>query len=180
MSVLLFLVKTFTDLYLLVFLLRFVLQVVRADFYNPFSQFIVRVTNPLVVPARRILPSMRGIDLPTLIVLVLLEAAVTYLLLQIVGATVNAQQLLFLIVLRLIGLALWTYTICIFAYVILSWVAQASYSPIAMLLSQVVEPILRPIRRILPLIGGLDLSPLIVLILLQAASIGLGLPNYLR
>ena len=72
MSVLLFLVKTFTDLYLLVFLLRFVLQVVRADFYNPFSQFIVRVTNPLVVPARRILPSMRGIDVPTLIVLVFL------------------------------------------------------------------------------------------------------------
>ena len=63
---------------------------------------------------------------------------------------------------------------------ILSWVAQASYSPIAMLLSQVVEPVLRPVRRIVPLIGGLDLSPLIVLVLLQAATIGLGLPNYLR
>lgn len=180
MSVLLFLVKTFTDLYLLVFLLRFLLQVARADFYNPFSQFIVRVTNPLVVPARRLLPSLRGIDLPTVIVLILLEVAVTWLLLQIVGVTATAPQLLFLIVRRLIALVLWTYTICIFVYVILSWVAQASYSPIAMLLSQVVEPVLRPARRILPPIGGLDLSPLIVLILLQAATIALDLPTYLR
>ena len=139
MSALIFLIKTFSDLYLLCVLLRILLQAVRADFYNPISQFIVNVTNPLVRPARRLLPRI--------------------------------DQLIWLVAFRLIALLLWTYTICIFVYVILSWVAQANYSPIAMLLGQVVEPVLRPARRLLPILGGLDLSPLIVLILLQAASI---------
>jgi YggT family protein len=180
LQVLLFLIKTLSDLYLLVFLLRFILQTVRADFYNPLSQFIVRATNPLVVPARRVLPSVRGLDVPTLIVLVLLQCIFTYLLLQVVGAVASVDQFAIIVGLRMISLVLWTYTICIFIYVILSWVAQAGYSPMAMLLSQVVEPVLRPVRRILPPIGGFDLSPLLVLILLQAASISLNLPQYLR
>jgi YggT family protein len=180
LNALLFLFKTFSDLYLLIFLLRFILQTVRADFYNPFSQFIVRATNPLVVPARRVLPSAGGFDLPTIIVLVLLQALVTFILLKIVGITPTVDVYLSYLVRRLISLTIWTYTICLFIYVILSWVAQANYSPIAVVLGHVVAPILRPVRRIVPLIGGLDLSPLIVLILLQAASIALNLPAYLR
>jgi YggT family protein len=172
-SALIFLVKTFSDLYLLCFLLRVLLQIARADFYNPISQFIVRATNPLVKPARRLFPSVRGVDMPTVAVLVVLEIVVTLVLLALVGVRPGIDQLIWLIVFRLIALTLWTYTICIFVYVILSWLAQASYSPIAMLLGQVVEPVLRPARRLLPLIGGLDLSPIIVLILIQAASIGL-------
>lgn len=181
MNVLLFLVKTFTDLYLLVFMLRLILQSARADYYNPFSQFVLKVTNPLVAPARRILPSVGMIDLPTLVVLILLQCAFTYLLLTLVGVVPDAALFAYLVFMRLIRLVLWTYTLSIFIYVILSWVAQAHYSPIAMVLSQVVEPVLRPVRRVLPAIGGLDLSPLLVLILLQAASIALSdLPAYLR
>jgi YggT family protein len=175
-----FLVKTITDLYLLVFLLRIILQWVRADFYNPFSQFIVRATNPLVVPARRLLPSVAGIDMPSLVVLVILQGIVTYVLLVLIGITPSIDVLLAYTGLRLVSLAIWTYTISIFLFVILSWVAPATYSPIAMVLGQIVEPVLRPVRRILPSIGGLDLSPLVILILLQAASIALGLPPYLR
>jgi YggT family protein len=87
---------------------------------------------------------------------------------------------LLFVALRLIHLTLWLYTISLLLYVILSWVAQAAYSPIAMLLGQVVGPILRPVRRILPPIGGIDLSPLVVLLLLQALRIALSLPPYLR
>lgn len=171
MSALIFLVKTFSDLYLLCFLLRILLQAVRADFYNPISQFIVRATNPLVKPARRILPAARGIDLPTVIVLVILELVITTILLALVGIQPGIGQLIWLVLFRLIALTLWTYTILIFVYVILSWLAQASYSPIAMLIGHIVEPVLRPARRLLPMMGGFDLSPLIVLVLMQAASI---------
>ena len=173
MSALIFLVKTFSDLYLLCFLFRVLLQAVRADFYNPISQFIVRVTNPLVKPARRLLPPAGGFDLPTLVVLIILELVFTIVLLALVGYQPGIGQLIWLVLFRLIALTLWSYTICILVYVILSWFAQASYSPIAMLLGHVVEPVLRPARRLLPPIGGLDLSPLIVLILIQAASIAL-------
>jgi YggT family protein len=172
-SALIFLVKTFSDLYLLCFLLRILLQAVRADFYNPISQFIVRVTNPLVKPARRMVPSAGGIDLPTMVVLVVLQLLVTAIMLALIGVSAGIGQLIWLVLFRLIALLLWAYTICIFVYVILSWLAQASYSPIAMLLGHVVEPVLRPARRLLPPLGGLDLSPLIVLVLIQAALIAL-------
>ena len=171
MPTLLFLIDTFARLYLLTFLVRIMLQAVRADFYNPVSQFIVRVTNPLVVPARRVLPSLKNFDLPTLVVLVILQFIVTILLLTLRGIEPQFIMLFWSVIFQLIDLTIWTYTICIFVYVILSWIAQAGYSPIAMLLGQIVGPVLRPARRLLPPIGGLDLSPLIVLILLQAASI---------
>lgn len=178
-NALIFLVKTVSDLYLLTFLLRFVLQWVRADFYNPVAQFVIRATNPLVVPARRALPSVGSIDVPTLIVLVVLEGLATWLLLSLAGAGASVPMLLQLVVLRLIALTLFFYTIAIIVYVILS-LAQAHYSPVAALLAEVLNPLLRPVRRLIPPIGGLDLSPLVVIILIQAASIALPLPNFLR
>jgi YggT family protein len=176
----LFLVQTIANLYLLTILFRFVLQQVRADFYNPLSQFIVRVTNPLVVPARRVIPSIGSIDTATLVVLVALQCLATWVLLEVLGANVGLDTYIYYVVLRLIHLTLWLYSISILLYVILSWVAQAAYSPIAMLLGQVVGPVLRPVRRVLPPISGIDLSPLIVLLLLQALRIALTLPPDLR
>lgn len=171
MNALIFLVDTFAQLYLMTFLLRIILQLIRADFYNPISQFIVRVTNPLVVPARRLLPRMRRIDLPTLIVLILLQLIVSALLITMRGGVPDPYLLGWLTVFRLIQLTIETYLICTFIYVILSWLAQASYSPFAMFLGQIVEPVLRPVRRLLPHVGGLDLSPMIVIILLYALSL---------
>jgi YggT family protein len=179
-NALLFLIKTIADLYLLTYLLRFILQWVRADYYNPFAQFVLKVTNPLVVPARRLLPSVGGVDLPTLVVLVLLEALITWLLIALTGTSVPVATFALYVLLRLVSLTLWFYLISIFIYVILSWVGQRQYNPIGATLGQIVEPLLRPARRILPPIGGLDLSPLLVLILLQAAVIALPLPPVLR
>lgn len=163
-----FLVKTLTDLYLLTFLLRFIMQWTRADFYNPFAQFIVRVTNPLVQPARRIVPSSGGVDMPTLVVLLVLEALVTWALLAMFNLAVPVGNFILYVLLRVISLTLWFYTGAIFVYVILSWVGQGRYSPIGSILADLVEPVLRPVRRIVPPIGGLDLTPLFVLILIQA------------
>jgi YggT family protein len=179
-SPLIFLVKTLSELYLLCFLLRIILQSVRADFYNPFSQFIIRVTDPLVLPTRRIVPHTRKLDVPALVVLIILQMLATWLILAVAGVGVAPNQFIYVVALRLISLTLWLYTITIFAYVILSWIAQAHYSPIAMILGQIVGPVLRPVRRVIPPIAGLDLSPLIVLILIQALSIALPLSPLLR
>jgi YggT family protein len=173
---LIFIVKTISDLYLLTFLLRFVLQWVRADFYNPISQFVLKATNPLVLPARRILPSAGAVDLPTLAVVFVLQALATWLLLGLAGASVSPIVFVQLVIMRMLSLTLSLYLICIFAYVILSWFAQAQYSPIAALLADIVNPVLRPVRRIVPPIGGLDLSPLLVLIAIQAILIALPVP----
>jgi YggT family protein len=175
----LFLVKTLSNLYLLLFLLRILLQWVRADFYNPLSQFVLRATNPLVTPVSRLVPRTRAVDLPTLLVLVVLEGIATWVIIGIAGAPVAPATFAYYILLRLISLLLWLYIVGILVYVILSWVGHGGYSPIARVLGDLVEPALGVVRRFLPPIAGLDLSPLLVLILLQAAVILLPLPGYL-
>ena len=179
-SSLFYLVKALGDLYLLAFLLRFLLQWVRADFYNPFTQAIVQITNPLVRPAQRFIPASRNVDLPTVAVLVLLEGVLTWFLVLIGGySSANLAPFPLLILYRLISLALWFYSVSILVYVILSWIGPRARHPIATVLADLNEPILRPARRILPNIAGLDLSPLLVLILAQAAFRLLPLPGYL-
>ena len=183
MNVLVFLVKTFTDLYLLIVVLRLLLQYVGADYYTPFSQFVVQVTNPLVRPLRRLLPSIGKLDLATVAVLIGLQIAVTYLLVSLFGFNPPAGTLLWLAFLRLISLVIWAYTLAIFLSIILSWIAPGSYNPIGAVAASIAEPVIRPFRRIIPPMGGFDFSPAIALILLYAASIALndlGLPTALR
>jgi YggT family protein len=179
-SALIFLVKTLADLYLLTFLLRFIMQWARASHYNPLSQFVFKVTNPLVMPARRVLPSVAGLDTPTLVVLFILEFVVTFALLRLAGIPLPIPETLLYSVLRLVSLAIWFYTVALFVYVVLSWFGDRGRNPMTSLLGDLVEPLLRPARRLLPPIGGLDLSALIVILLLQAAMIALPLPVYLR
>lgn len=166
-----FLISTLFDLYLMVVILRLWLQLVRADFYNPFSQFIVKATQPIVAPLRRILPPLGKFDTATF-VLALLVAALKITLLTILlgGANLNVVTLLvgsFMIVLReTFSLLFWVLII----RAILSWVSQG-YNPIEQVLGQLTEPLLAPIRRIIPPIGGLDLSVLVAIIGLQFLQI---------
>ena len=171
LDALIFLLRTFADLYLLTFLLRFILQWARANHYNPLSQVVFKVTNPLVVPARRLLPSVAGLDIPTLVVLIVLEIVVTFVLLRLVDLSLPIPRLLFYSLLRLISLVLWFYVGALIIYAVLSWFAQPSRNPMAMSLGQLVEPLLRPARRMLPPIGGFDFSVLLVIVLLQAVTI---------
>lgn len=175
----LFLVRTLGDLYLMTFLLRFLLQWVRADFYNPLAQFVVKATNPLVRPARRIIPSASSLDLPTLIVMAFLEALLIWVMLAIVSLSVSPITFALWVLLRLISTTLYLYMLSIFLYVILSWIAPGGYHPIGRVLSDLNEPLLRPVRRLLPAIAGLDLSPMLVIILIVAARMALPLPAFL-
>lgn len=176
MRSLVFLIKTLTDLYLLTFLLRFILQWIRADFYNPFTQAIVKLTNPLIAPVRRLVPASGSIDLPTLVVLISLETVVTLVLAYMSNLSLPLIMLPLLVLYRLIGLTLQFYWMSIIIYVILSWISARGYSPIAVVLGELNEPILRPFRRLIPPIAGLDLSPLLALILIQAGLMAIPVP----
>jgi YggT family protein len=170
---LIFIVDALSNLYISMFVLRFVLQWIRASYHNPLAQFVFRVTSPLVVPARRMLPSVRGLDVPTLVVAILLECIATALVFSIVGLTPSVQTFIGSVVLRLLRLTLWLYCGMILIYVIMSWVAARQYHPVGAALSEILEPILQPVRRLVPPVAGVDLSPLIVVILLQAIIIAL-------
>ena len=168
-NALVFILRTLAELYIITFVLRFILQWVRADVRNPLCQFIIRVTNPLILPIRRFVPPIGPIDSATLLVLVGLQYLITLVLVTIacVG-TPDILQLLLVAVLRLVYVTLQIYFFAILAYVILSWVSPGGYNPAISLLTSVVEPLLQPLRRWIPAIGGLDLSPLFAIIGIQA------------
>jgi YggT family protein len=165
---LLFIVDALSGLYISMFVLRFILQWIRASYQSPLAQFVLQVTAPLVVPARRLLPSVRGIDLPTLVVVFVLECVATLLLYALVGFVPAIDAFLVTVLLRLVALTLWLYCTALFIYVVLSWLGGGMYNPSAATLAEIVEPLLRPFRRLLPPIAGFDVSPVIVLVLLQA------------
>ena len=162
-----FLVDALIGLYILALMLRFLLAWVRADFYNPVSQFLVRVTNPVLVPLRRVLPSAGGIDSASLVLMLGLQMAALAIVASLRGASLPLASLLFLALAELLGLLLNVFLFAIFIQVILSWINPGTYNPVASLLHSLTEPVLRPCRRLLPPIGGMDLSPIIALLAIQ-------------
>ncbi|MBP6700872.1 MAG: YggT family protein [Halioglobus sp.] len=173
-EILAYLVQTLLSVYLVTMLLRFLLQLVRADFYNPISQFIVRVTNPLVIPLRRVIPGLAGIDMASLLLAILLQLAAIVALLVINGlAPPNAFLLLAWSVLGVLGLLVNIYFFALLAMIILSWVAAGSRHPAIYLLYQITEPVMAPFRKVLPPMGGLDLSPILVFVLINILQIAL-------
>jgi YggT family protein len=170
-NALVFILRTLFDLYILTFAMRLLLQWAAVDKRNPLVQFILRVTNPLVVPLRRVVPSIGRIDTATVLVLVGLQILATALVVRIgcIGEP-EILPILALAVLNVIKLALSIFTWSIIIYVVLSWVSPGGYNPGAALVAAIVEPVLAPFRRLIPAIGGLDLSPLFALIAIQAVS----------
>ncbi|MEL7448457.1 MAG: YggT family protein [Pseudomonadota bacterium] len=169
MNALIFIVKTLFELYLYTFILRFALQWVRADFNNPLSQAVVRITNPLVRPLRRVIPGWAGLDMATLVVVIVLELIGTAALLALLaGGAPDPVTLITVSAMRLAVHVIRLFFFAILIHVILSWVSAGGYNPVAAVVHQLCEPLLRPVRRIVPPIGGLDLSALFVLIGLQA------------
>jgi YggT family protein len=166
MSAMQFLVNTLFELYLMVVLLRFWLQLARADFYNPFSQFVVKATHPIVGPLRRVLPSIGRMDTATL-VLALLVAGLKIVVLNLIAGNTNINPLglvigsFYLVVKEALSLMMWVLII----RAIMSWVSQG-YNPMDMVLGQLTEPLLAPIRRRLPSLGGLDLSVMVVILVI--------------
>ncbi|SDI94761.1 YggT family protein [Pseudomonas flavescens] len=163
-----YILQTIGSFYLLIVLLRFILQLVRADFYNPLSQFIVRATHPLLKPLRRIIPSIGGLDLASLVLALIVQFVLMALTLMLMGVGVGDPLLI--LVWSIIGVTALLLKVFFFALiisVILSWVAQGTHNPAALLVNQICEPLLMPIRRILPNLGGLDLSPIVAFLILN-------------
>ncbi|MGE8295888.1 MAG: YggT family protein [Pseudomonas sp.] len=163
---LIYIIQTLGSLYLLIVLLRFILQLVRADFYNPLSQFIVKATQPLLTPLRRIIPGFAGLDLASLILALLVQLLLMIVTLTLVGYNVAGfiPQLLVWSVIGVTSLFLKVFFFALIISVILSWVAPGSYNPGAQLVNQICEPLLAPFRKLLPNLGGLDISPIFAFI----------------
>ncbi|SEN85589.1 YggT family protein [Pseudomonas sp. NFACC39-1] len=163
-----YVLQTLGSLYLLIVLLRFVLQLVRANFYNPLCQFIVKATQPLLKPLRRIIPSVFGLDMSSLVLATIVQLALMALtLLLTYGTTGNPLQLLIWSIIGVTALFLKIFFFALIISVILSWVAPGSHNPGAELVNQICEPALAPFRRIVPNLGGLDISPILAFLVLK-------------
>lgn len=168
----LYLVQTVIGLYLLIMVMRFVLQLVLADFYNPISQFLVRATNPLVVPLRRILPARGRFDPASLLLAILLQLIGIVVILLLRGISPPSVSLLLAwSFISVIGLLVNIYFFALLGMIILSWVAPGTSNPAAYLLYQITEPVMAPFRRMLPSMGGLDFSPILLFILINIVQI---------
>ena len=166
------LVRTLFYFILLAIVLRFLLQCVRADFYNPISQFLVKVTNPGLKPLRRIIPGVGGIDFSSVVLALLLQIAATTALALLHGYAIpNPLSMLIWGSLGLVGLVINIYFVAILVSIVLSWVNPGAYNPITLLLHQLTEPVMAPFRKLVPAIGGLDISPIFVFIAINILKI---------
>lgn len=162
-----FLIHALFSLYMLCVLLRILLQATRADFYNPICQFLVKATNPPLLPLRRLIPGLWGIDLAAVVLLFGLKLAELLIVSWIAGPNLQFPGVLLLAAVLLIRFVGWVYIGAIFISALISWVAPDPSNPVVPLLWRLTAPVMAPIRRIMPDMGGIDLSPLIAILLIQ-------------
>lgn len=176
MEAIIFIVRTLLQVLLVtVFLLRVLLPLARADSRNQLSQAVIRLTNPLVLPLRRVLPPIGKVDTASVVALLIVQAAATATL-WLLGAyprAIGVPLFVQIVVMSLLATILLFYTYALLLYILLSWVAPGTYSPAASLLQSLCEPLLRPVRRLIPPIAGIDFSALFLIIGLQALYIAI-------
>lgn len=169
----LLLINSIGSLILLIIVLRFLLQLVRADFYNPLSQMIVKFTNPMLIPLRRIIPGFGGLDIASLVLAFIAQ----YLLITLIAMVAYGTAALPWVAMlgwTLLGLVKLIFNIYFWGMIIMviaSWVAPNSYNPALILINQLLDPLMRPIRNVMPDMGGLDLSPLVLILGLQVLEV---------
>jgi len=169
-----YLIGTLIDLYVAAVLLRLLLQWVRADFYNPLCQFLVKVTNPVLVPLRHVIPSIRRLDTASIVLMLALEIISVWIISLIGSNAMTFQQIIAFSAIKLVMTLLVTYFFLIIVAVIVSWIGQRMHHPAIPLVYQLTEPVLKPFRRIIPPIAGIDLSPLFALIAIRFLILLLG------
>jgi YggT family protein len=167
-----FIVETLLSLALFVVLARLLLQWTRADFRNPLCQAIVRITNPLILPLRRVLPPIGKLDTASVVAVLLVATVDVACIFALHGMGIPGPETWIKVVLTEIAhTLLWTYLYAIFLYAILSLIAPGGYSPLQSVLTTLCEPVLRPVRRLIPAVAGLDLSPMWAIIVIYAILI---------
>jgi len=164
--------STLTGIYLLAVLLRFLLQVAKADFYNPVSQSVIKITDPMVRILRTFIPGYRGIDFSSLVLAFAVQATAICVLIILYGGSIPGVG--YIITWAFVGVVLFIiniYYYAILASIIMSFVMMFSGStsphPLLLLVWQLTEPIMAPVRKIIPSMGGLDFSPIFIFIAIQ-------------
>ena len=170
-SALNFIIGSLAQLYLFVLILRLLLPWFRADFHNPIAQAILKATSPLVIPLRRILPPIGRIDTATLVVAFVITYLTILVLLLIAGATAPIGAIALSSVVYIILFTLRLFVFAIIVRVILSWLSPGGYNPAMAIIYSITDPLLRPFQRIIPSMGGFDLSPIFAIILIGALAI---------
>jgi YggT family protein len=163
-----FVIDALARLYLLVLLLRLFLPLVRADFHNPLAQAVLKLTSPLVIPVRRILPPLGRIDTATVVVAFGIQYLAIFLMALVQGMRPAIAGLLLASLVSLVLLTINLFFWLVIIRIILSWVAGTTYNPAIAIVYALTEPLLRPFRRLVPDLGGFDISPIFVLIALGA------------
>lgn len=172
-EIVVFLIRNIGGLFLWAVLLRFLLQLARADFYNPISQALVRITNPAVKPLRRLIPGFFGIDFASVVlaIVVKLLMVIAIFTIQTGGLNFNLGMALVVSVLSCLVTVFNIYFVAMIATIIVSWIAQGSYHPAIVLINQLAEPVMAPFRRLLPAMGGIDFSPIVAFLALNVVKI---------
>ena len=163
------LVEVIVGLVVLLFALRVLLQVVRANFYNPICQFIYKATNPVLMPLRRVLKPVRNFDTAGAVIVFALESLKVWMLAALAGVALGVLPTLVLGFAELLSFLIGLYFVLILARVILSWVGRDSYHPVVPLIAQLTQPLLGPLRRNLPQPGGFDFAPMVAMLVLMLA-----------
>lgn len=168
---LIFVINLIFGIYIMLVMLRLVLQMVHADFHNPLAQFVIRATNPLLVPLRRIIPSIGRLDTSSVLLLILLQSLELVLIGLVSYGVTPLPGFIFLMLGVLVKRFVWFFTITIIVQIAISWFnpAAAYHHPVGSIIVRINEPLLRPLRRLLPPQGGLDFAPILFIIIVWAA-----------
>jgi len=165
-----FVIDTVASLYILALLLRFLLQWCGAPYYNPISQFLVKITHPPLRLLRRFVPAVGKVDTSSLLLVLVLQMLANFSILSLQGVAIGIGTLAILSFADLLSLLINIFVFAVFARALLSWVNPGAYDAATTILVSLTEPLLVVGRRIIPDVGGMDLSPLAVLLFLQLAK----------
>jgi len=165
-----FLIDTVVSLYILAIVLRFLFQWTRVDFYNPISQFLVKITHPTLKILRRFVPSIGKIDVSSIVLALALQMLADFLILALQGEIAGIAALVLYSFKQIVEMVLNIFVFAVFARAILSWFDPGNYNPASSILQSLTEPLLILCRKVIPDLGGIDLSPLVALVLLQLAK----------
>ncbi len=172
------LISTFFYFAILIIFLRLLFQLIRADFHNPISQFVVNTTQPVLGPLRKAIPAIGPIDTASVLLIIMLKVLeLTLKSLIVYGSIASFYQIFALTIIGLVDMLLNFYFFAVIGQIILSWVAPHNPNPAVALLHQITEPLMRPARKVLPPISGIDFSPILVFLVIQVLEILLVSPQ---